>query len=100
MDRVLRSLPLNKAPGMDNISNTMIKSVWELIKEHIFKRRLAYQKKDPLRLLTHMYTGQNWLKDNLSKRDATTDPQTHSVQNAGKTGKQPTTSANAQHMQR
>ena len=34
----------------------------------------AHQKKDPLRLLTHMYTGQNWLKDNLSKRDINTDP--------------------------
>ena len=36
--------------------------------------KLIYRKKDSLRLITHMFTGQNWLKDNLSKRDATTDP--------------------------
>ena len=36
--------------------------------------KLIYRKKDSLRLISHMFTGQNWLKDNLSKRDATTDP--------------------------
>ena len=52
-----------------------------LLESYIRTRRfgnLAYQKKDPLRLLSHMYyilvKSQNWRKDNLSKRDTTTDP--------------------------
>ena len=35
--------------------------------------RIANKKKNTLILITHMCSGQNWLKNNLSKRDPTTD---------------------------
>ena len=45
MDRVLKSLPLNKAPGMDNIRNKMVVAAWDHIKQplqHIYKQCMTY----------------------------------------------------------
>ena len=45
LDRVIKKLPLNKAPGTDGIRNNMIKAAWASISQplsHIYKQCLTY----------------------------------------------------------
>ena len=45
MDRIIKKLPSNKAPGLDNVRNNMIVASWEHIQLpliHVFKQCLTY----------------------------------------------------------
>jgi ribonuclease HI len=45
MDRIIKKLPSNKAPGLDNVRNNMIVAAWDQIQQplrHIFKQCLTY----------------------------------------------------------
>lgn len=45
MDRIIKKLPHNKAPGLDNIRNSMLTAAWASIKgplQHIFNQCLTY----------------------------------------------------------
>ena len=71
---------LNKASNdtLEKIAALKMKKAYKTPLDSYIERfglnKLACRKREPLRLLTHMLTDQNWLNNNLSKRDKTATP--------------------------
>ena len=71
---------LNKAKQetVTKLTNHKMKDVTRTPIESYIERygnnRMANKEKQQLRLITHLFTDQNWLKNNLSKRDKSSSP--------------------------